>query len=208
MVVVFGKLGFYHIAMIVVFQSFFSHLSGSDLRTVFFLLMLSPPIICLLDSHARILWVSRGDCRDFFVGHLLSDLVSASFLPDISGAVGDAIITGEPQSVYLRLRDNLSWCCSVFRSDVPDVPLVLEFLNIPCLPSELSRREVDVIVRLMHGMRAGEIQKDLNIGASTFADYQRSAMDKTGTNSPGELAICGVKMRLQTYESRSSLARI
>lgn len=165
--------------------------------------MTHDPVIWLVDANMRITWVSHGRYMDVVTGKLLKECLAPESVGDVASALGRVMLTGQPETVCYRIYDKTAWCTSVFRSNVANISMAFRSQEIPCLPDELSKREKEIMLLLKKGLRPGEIQRDLGISPSTYAEHQKNAMTKTRTDSPAELAVCAALMSLGQYVSRS-----
>ena len=57
---------------------------------------------------------------------------------------------------------------------------------------ELSRREVDVLVQVAHGMTNKEIAQELNVSVHTVISHRKNIMHKTGIKSVAGLTVYAI----------------
>lgn len=161
-------------------------------------------LIWVADANMRITWVSHGPYVEEVQGKTILECLAEGASEKLSLGIGRTMLTGSPVTTYYAIYDGSTWVTTIYPSSISRVAAVFHSHKIPCLPDHLTRREIDVMCRLMNGLRAGEIQKDLGISASTYAEHQQNAMSKTRTSSPAELAVCAALMRLDQYLLRGS----
>lgn len=66
----------------------------------------------------------------------------------------------------------------------------------PCNTSDLSDRELQVIIRLAKGLSTNEISDELNLGYSTVDNYKRRSLEKLGLRNDADLTRFAIRNNL------------
>ena len=161
-----------------------------------FILRHVPLALFVYDSSLNIVFANMR-AQQFFRHHTLPPEVST-----VSRRMIDAVASGSfsrefPGEVLIhgRLADPVvSWTFHLVVDQVSDPPLVCVYcveqggplsmdLNAARQQYHLTRRETDVLRRLLHGMKNMDIAEDLNIAEQTVKDHLSNIYQKTGTEN-------------------------